>query len=103
MFYKHYSDEQDLGMRLYLWEEFWVCMLLCSYRSSILTGKYVHNHHTYENGVDKGCDAPSWRELNENKTIGAYMSMAGYKTGFFGNYHLTVAPVVYYYRCIKLN
>ena len=53
-------------------------------RSSILTGKYVHNHHTYENSVDKGCDAPSWRELNENKTIGAYMSMAGYRTGFFG-------------------
>ena len=34
--------------------------------------------------MDKGCDAPSWRELNENKTIGAYMSMAGYRTGFFG-------------------
>ena len=99
------SDEQDLGMRLYLLEEFCVtvCMLLCSYRSSILTGKYVHNHHTYENGVDKGCDAPSWRELNENKTIGAYMSMAGYKTGFFGNYLLTVAPVYQEYIIIGVS
>lgn len=99
------SDEQDLGMRLYVWEEFCVtvCMLLCSYRSSILTGKYVHNHHTYENGVDKGCDAPSWRELNENKTIGAYMSMAGYKTGFFGNYLLTVAPVYQEYIIIGVS
>lgn len=55
-----------------------------NHRSSILTGKYTHNHHTYENSVAKGCNAPSWRVLNENKTIGVYMSMAGYKTGFFG-------------------
>ena len=54
------------------------------YRSTILTGKYVHNHKTYENSVGKGCNAPSWREKNEDKTIGAYMSAAGYNTGFFG-------------------
>lgn len=74
-------------MRLPLRRVLSFCMYIAMflYRSSILTGKYTHNHHTYENGVDKGCDAPSWRELNENKTIGAYMSMAGYKTGFFGN------------------
>ena len=53
-------------------------------RSSILTGKYTHNHKTYENTVERGCDAPSWRLLNENKTMGLYMSMAGYKTAFFG-------------------
>ena len=44
----------------------------------------MHNHGTYENSVAKGCNAPSWREKNENKTIGAYMSAAGYTTGFFG-------------------
>lgn len=54
------------------------------HRSTILTGKYVHNHGTYENSVDKGCNAASWREKNENNTIGAYMSAAGYTTGFFG-------------------
>ena len=53
-------------------------------RSSILTGKYVHNHGTYENNVESGCSAPSWRALNEYKTMGAYMSKAGYKTGLFG-------------------
>ena len=58
--------------------------LLLFTRSSILTGKYTHNHHTYENTVQRGCDAPSWRTLNENTTMGPYMSMAGYKTGFFG-------------------
>ena len=53
-------------------------------RSSILTGKYVHNHQTYENNVGAGCDAQSWRDLNEQKTMGPYMSKAGYTTGFFG-------------------
>ena len=57
-------------------------------RSSILTGKYVHNHHTFENSVERGCSSPSWRELNEQKTIGAYMSQAGYDTAFFGQYPL---------------
>ena len=53
-------------------------------RSSTLTGKFVHNHHTYENSVEKGCSAPSWRSEHESKTVGAYMTAAGYKTGFFG-------------------
>lgn len=54
------------------------------YRSSILTGKYTHNHHTYENSVDTGCNGPEWRQENEKKTIGVYMSAAGYTTGYFG-------------------
>jgi N-acetylglucosamine-6-sulfatase len=58
----------------------------CPSRSSILTGKYVHNHHTYENNVHAGCNSQSWRDRNEQKTMGAYMSKAGYKTGFFGKY-----------------
>ena len=53
-------------------------------RSSILTGKYVHNHRTYENSVASGCNAPSWRQLNEQRTVGAYLTTAGYHTGFFG-------------------
>lgn len=44
----------------------------------------MHNHRTYENGVGSGCDAQSWRDLNEHKTMGPYMSKAGYTTGFFG-------------------
>jgi len=54
------------------------------FRASILTGKYTHNHHTYENSVGKGCNGPSWRQENEKKTIGPYLSAAGYTTGFFG-------------------
>ena len=38
--------------------------------------------------MEKGCAAPSWRTLNENKTMGPYMSMAGYKTAFFGEHTL---------------
>ena len=54
------------------------------HRSSILTGKYVHNHFTYENGIEEGCDAPSWRSINEQSTMAAYLHKAGYKTGLFG-------------------
>ncbi len=61
-------------------------------RSSILTGKYVHNHYTYENSVDAGCNAPTWRSLNENSTIGTYLQKAGYKTGFFGKYNEFFSP-----------
>ena len=53
-------------------------------RGSILTGKYVHNHGTYQDQVSMGCSSPSWREHHEHKTIGVYMTEAGYKTGFFG-------------------
>ena len=59
-------------------------------RSSTLTGKYTHNHHTYENNVERGCNAQSWRDQNEKKTVGYYMSMAGYKTGFFGVYIICI-------------
>jgi N-acetylglucosamine-6-sulfatase len=71
---------------LYFDNAFVTTPVCCPSRSSILTGKYTHNHHTYENTVERGCDAPSWRTLNENKTMGPYMSMAGYKTGYFGKY-----------------
>ena len=58
----------------------------CLERSSILTGKFVHNHGTYENSVGAGCDSQSWRDRNEHSTIGTYMTKAGYKTGLFGIY-----------------
>ena len=62
-----------------------ILSIACTHRrSSILTGKYVHNHKTFENSVASGCASESWRQLNEEKTIGAYMSAAGYNTGFFG-------------------
>lgn len=71
--------------RYYQYSTWHYVLLACThYRSSTLTGKFVHNHHTYENSVGKGCSAPSWRTQNENKTMGAYMTAAGYKTGFFG-------------------
>ena len=54
---------------------------------------YTHNHQTYENHPDYGYDAPSWHQMNEKKTVGYYMSMAGYKTGLFGKWIL----LNYYY------
>lgn len=78
------SELTDQG--LFFDNAFVTTPVCCPSRSSILTGKYVHNHKTFENSVASGCASESWRQLNEEKTIGAYMSAAGYNTGFFGKY-----------------
>ena len=71
----------------------WACTLqlltvlpFYSCRASILTGRLPHNTGTYENSVQKGCNSQSWRDRNENRTIGPLLSANGYKTGFFGKY-----------------
>ena len=71
------------------------------HRSSILTGKYVHNHFTYENSVDAGCNAPTWRSMHEQSTIGAYLHKAGYKTGLFGE-HTTIVFAVHVHCSVSL-
>ena len=53
--------------------------LCCPSRSSILTGRYTHNHHVNSN--NKNCSGPEWINKEEKETMGVFMQQAGYQTG----------------------
>jgi arylsulfatase A-like enzyme len=54
--------------------------LCCPSRASILTGRYSHTHHVFNNGED------AVRSLNHNVTIQRQLDDAGYRTGIIGKF-----------------
>jgi hypothetical protein len=67
--------------------------LCCPGRSSVLTGKYAHNHGVRTNGdVEEGDTASTPGAIdfrkggNEALVFAKWLQGAGYRTGFFGKY-----------------
>ena len=52
--------------------------LCCPSRSSIFSGRYVHNHNVHDN--------ESSQSLDTRYTIQEYLRQSGYRTGYFGKY-----------------
>ncbi|KAF2368478.1 Sulfatase N-terminal [Trinorchestia longiramus] len=60
--------------------------LCCPSRSSILTGRYVHNHGALNNSLDGHCSDTFWQNQPEKETVAVHLQAAGYRTFFAGKY-----------------
>jgi N-acetylglucosamine-6-sulfatase len=58
----------------------------CPSRSSILSGRYLHNIGVFNNSYEGNCDGPAWQSKVENFTFAVYAKQAGYNTGYAGKY-----------------
>jgi VCBS repeat-containing protein len=59
----------------------------CPSRASILTGQYPH-HTGVENNSDRGL-------FDDSSTLATWLDGVGYRTGFFGKYHLHYPTLTY--------
>uniref|UniRef100_A0A182UR75 Sulfatase N-terminal domain-containing protein n=1 Tax=Anopheles merus TaxID=30066 RepID=A0A182UR75_ANOME len=76
------TDDQDIMLN----GMFTTSPICCPSRSSILTGKYAHNHQTKNNSRSGGCYGRVWRETIEPAALPVWLSQAGYDTFFAGKY-----------------
>ncbi|CAG0882631.1 unnamed protein product [Darwinula stevensoni] len=60
--------------------------ICCPSRASIFTGLYMHNHHTYNNTMEGGCNSVEWRRKKEPRGFPAIFKEHGYNTFYAGKY-----------------
>ncbi|KAF3701639.1 N-acetylglucosamine-6-sulfatase [Channa argus] len=65
---------------------FTVTPLCCPSRSSILTGRYPHNHEVRNNSLTGNCSSPQWQKGPEAESFPIYLSKQKYQTFFAGKY-----------------
>lgn len=66
--------------------KFTVTPLCCPSRSSILTGRYPHNHMVRNNSLSGNCSSTEWQKGPETATFPLYLSKQKYQTFFAGKY-----------------
>ncbi|XP_045922648.1 glucosamine (N-acetyl)-6-sulfatase (Sanfilippo disease IIID), b [Micropterus dolomieu] len=65
---------------------FTVTPLCCPSRSSILSGRYPHNHEVRNNSLSGNCSSPLWQKGPESEAFPIYLSKQKYQTFFAGKY-----------------
>ncbi|KAG7499573.1 N-acetylglucosamine-6-sulfatase-like [Solea senegalensis] len=65
---------------------FTVTPLCCPSRSSILTGRYPHNHEVRNNSLSGNCSSTLWQKGPETEALPVYLSKQKYQTFFAGKY-----------------
>ena len=77
--------------------QFTTSPLCCPSRSSIFTGRYVHNHMAVNNSVDGNCSSTAWQQTQEASAFPTVLKAEGYTTFFAGKYLNQV------FTCISLD
>uniref|UniRef100_A0A9J7YUB4 N-acetylglucosamine-6-sulfatase n=1 Tax=Cyprinus carpio carpio TaxID=630221 RepID=A0A9J7YUB4_CYPCA len=65
---------------------FTVTPLCCPSRSSILTGKYPHNHLVRNNSISGNCSSTTWQKEAEPFAFPVYLNKLRYQTFYGGKY-----------------
>uniref|UniRef100_A0A3P9PM30 N-acetylglucosamine-6-sulfatase n=1 Tax=Poecilia reticulata TaxID=8081 RepID=A0A3P9PM30_POERE len=65
---------------------FTVTPLCCPSRSSILLGRYPHNHEVRNNSLSGNCSSTQWQKGPEAEAFPVYLSKQKYQTFFGGKY-----------------
>lgn len=60
--------------------------LCCPARASLLTGQYAHNHMTFNNSLNGGCNGHQWHTIFEPRALPVLLQKHGYQTFFGGKY-----------------
>uniref|UniRef100_A0A8C3AGP6 N-acetylglucosamine-6-sulfatase n=1 Tax=Cyclopterus lumpus TaxID=8103 RepID=A0A8C3AGP6_CYCLU len=65
---------------------FTVTPLCCPSRSSVLTGRYPHNHEVRNNSLSGNCSSAAWQQGPEASAFPVFLGKQKYQTFFAGKY-----------------